>query len=95
MIERAVAAAPENAAFLDSLGWAHFKLGRLDPAEKYLLDSLKLRPDSAAVLEHLGDVYLKQGKEEMARHKWQEALLVSHERGEAARLKQKLGENKN
>ena len=29
MLERAVAQEPENGAFLDSLGWAYYKLGRL------------------------------------------------------------------
>jgi tetratricopeptide (TPR) repeat protein len=98
MIERAVAADPENSAYLDSLGWAYFKLGQLDQAEKYLIKSLKRRPESADVLEHLGDVLQKQGKGEMARKKWQEALAVAQqhqERSAEARLRQKLAENKN
>ncbi len=94
MIERAVKASPDNAAFLDSLGWAYFKLGKYDEAEKYILDSLKITSDSAAVLEHLGDVYLKQGKEEPARRKWREALLVSGPPSNMERLRRKLGEPK-
>ena len=95
MIERAVAADPENSYYLDSLGWAYFKLGQIDQAEKYLVESLKRRPKSAAVLEHLGDVLLKQGKEEIARQKWREALSITQDRIEEARLQQKLAEKKN
>ena len=30
LIQRAVRAEPDNSSFLDSLGWAYFKLGKLD-----------------------------------------------------------------
>lgn len=36
LIERAVVAQPTNPFFLDSLGWAHFKFGDLDEAERHL-----------------------------------------------------------
>jgi Tfp pilus assembly protein PilF len=91
MVERAVAADPQNASYLDSLGWAYFKLDNFDLAEKYITESLKQRGGSPEVLEHLGDVYWKQGKEEMARQKWREALAVFLNRVQAERLKQKLG----
>jgi tetratricopeptide (TPR) repeat protein len=92
MIERAVAADPQNGSYLDSLGWAHFKLGRLDLAEKYIAAALEQGEPSAAVIEHLGDVYMKQGKSQMALQKWQEAITKAN-RSESERLKQKLAEN--
>ncbi len=92
LVERAVKAVPDNAAFLDSLGWAYFKLGKDDEAEKYLLEALKITSDSAAALEHLGDLYQRQGKEELARRKWREALLVTGPPTDVDRLKRKLGE---
>jgi len=37
LIRKAVEMEPENGAFIDSLGWAYFKLGRLDEALAELL----------------------------------------------------------
>jgi tetratricopeptide (TPR) repeat protein len=93
MIEAAVAADPQNAAYLDSYGWAQFKLGKLDVAEKYLLSSLKIKPEEPEILEHLGDVYMKQNKTEMARQQWHQALALAKADDQLKRLRQKLGEN--
>jgi tetratricopeptide (TPR) repeat protein len=94
MIEKAVKASPENAAFLDSLGWVYFKLGKLDLAEKYVRESLNLRPKAAEVVEHLGDIQLRLGKVAEATQSWQDALLISYERAQKERLKQKLDKEK-
>jgi TonB family protein len=91
MIERAVAANPENGASLDSLGWAYFKLGKLDEAEKYLKKSLEEPTKSPARYEHLGDVYEKQGKRELAVEMWEKALAMKPAAAVAERLKGKLG----
>ena len=91
LIERAVAAEPQNGAYVDTLGWIHFKLGRLDLAEKYVKQSLELGRDSAEVVEHLGDIYSKQGKTEAAEQKWREAQSLRPDRRQLARLREKLG----
>lgn len=57
LIERAVALEPKNGAYLDSLGWAHFKLGRSSEALSELKASLAILSDDDAVWDHLGDVY--------------------------------------
>ena len=36
LISRAVAVDPENPAYLDSLGWVHYRLGDLQQAEYWL-----------------------------------------------------------
>ena len=36
LIRRAVALDPQNGAYLDSLGWVHFKMGKYDLAEDAL-----------------------------------------------------------
>jgi Flp pilus assembly protein TadD len=91
MIGEAVAADPQNAAYLDSYGWAHFKLGKIDLAEKYLLSSLKIKPEEPIVLEHLGDVYRKQEKMDLANQRWRQALALAQQDDQIQRLKQKLG----
>src|SRR5262249_35121768 len=90
LIQRAVDAAPGNPSFLDSLGWAHFKLGHLEEAEKYLTQAAQ-SAKSATIFEHLGDVYDRAGKKESAQQQWQKALALSAEPDQTTRLKSKLG----
>ena len=75
MIERAVAAEPDNAAYLDSLGWVLFRLGKAAEALPHLekaAEILKDEPD-ATVLEHLGDVLHALGHGVRAREAWEKA----------------------
>ncbi|MBV9209557.1 MAG: tetratricopeptide repeat protein [Acidobacteria bacterium] len=94
MIQRAVKAEPTNPSFLDSLGWAYFKLGQFDMAERNLADAARRDTSSATIQEHLGDVYQKQGKTEQARAAWQKSLQFVKEDQQAARIKSKLGGNR-
>ena len=75
---------------IDSLGWAYFKLGQLDQAERYLTEAARLEPTQAEIREHLGDLYGRQGEMEKARAAWQEALSRSVESDQQARLKAKM-----
>jgi tetratricopeptide (TPR) repeat protein len=90
LIQRAVKAEPTNASFLDSLGWAYFKLDKLAEAERHLTEAARRNPASATIQEHLGDVYHRQGKTEEARAAWQKALKLTAEPEAPARLKGKL-----
>lgn len=90
LIQKAVDISPTNPSFLDSLGWAYYKLNKLDEAEKYLKSAARLDTSSATILEHLGDVYHKQGKNELAKTSWQKALKISSEPEEINRLKSKI-----
>jgi TonB family protein len=91
MVQRAVDAAPDNGAYLDSLGWAHFKLGHLDEAERCLDKALKGSYKSPVLYEHLGDIYEKQGRRELSMGMWQKALSLKPPPEDASRLKAKLG----
>ncbi len=93
MIQRAVKAEPANSSFLDSLGWAYFKLGQLEEAERHLLDAARRDGSSATIQEHLGDVYQQQGKTKEARAAWEKALKLLSEGEQAARIRTKLGGN--
>lgn len=90
LIKQAVKLNPTNSSYLDSLGWAYFKLGKLDEAEKYLKDALRFDSFSSTINEHLGDVHQKQGKPELARSAWQKALNFTNNTDEINRLKTKL-----
>lgn len=90
LIEQAVAIEPVNGSFLDSLGWAHFKLGNTEKARESLEKALTYSRRSAAIREHLGDVLQKLGRLAEARRQWEKALELSLEADETARLKVKL-----
>lgn len=78
LIEKALEMEPGNGAYLDSLGWAYYKLNRFDLAEKYLLESVEKVPSDAAILDHLGDLYSKTGRIQEAQQQWQKALEQWH-----------------
>ncbi|MFA9459377.1 tetratricopeptide repeat protein [Thiohalorhabdus sp. Cl-TMA] len=65
---------PEQAYILDSLGWAYFRLGRLEKAESYLRRALARSAEDAEILSHLGEVLEAQGQAEKAREVWRRAL---------------------
>ncbi|MDQ3180686.1 MAG: tetratricopeptide repeat protein [Acidobacteriota bacterium] len=89
-INQALKIDPTNPSYLDSLGWAYFKLGKFDEAEKYLKDALRFDSTSATINEHLGDVYHQQGKLELAKSAWQKALNLISDTEEMSRLNTKL-----
>src|SRR4029079_14686211 len=64
MIQKAIALDPENGAYLDSLGWALYRLHRLDQAEQEVRRALARQggAQSAVVLDHLGDILSRRGR---------------------------------
>lgn len=90
LIEHAIAIEPVNGSFLDSLGWAHFKLGNAEKAREHLEKALIYSRRSATIREHLGDVLQKLGRTAEARRNWEKALELSIKADETARLKGKL-----
>ncbi len=90
LIERAIAIEPIQGSFLDSLGWAHFKLGNNEKAREYLEKALIYWGRNSTIHEHLGDVLREAGRVAEARRQWEKALEYSVEADEIARLKVKL-----
>jgi predicted Zn-dependent protease len=88
---------PNNGAYLDSLGWVHYKLGHLPEAEENLRRAVASTPRDATVHDHLGDVLLKASKVREAVTQWEisvkEWSLTSPadlEPAEVAKVKSKL-----
>ena len=74
MIRKALEIDPDNGAYLDSLGWVNYRLDKLDEAERNLRQSIERINGDPTVYDHLGDVYLKQGKVKDAIAQWQLSL---------------------
>jgi len=90
MIRKAVAAEPESGAIVDSLGWAHYKLGQYQEAKNKLEDAVALSPSSATIIDHLGDVYWKLGRQREAGFQWKRALEFDPTDEEKATIAEKL-----
>ena len=66
----------------------------MEEAEKYLIQASHISVSSATVQEHLGEVYQKQGRPELAKEAWEKALSLAKDPDQTARLKSKLGGEK-
>lgn len=73
-IKQAVALEPNNGAYLDSLGWVYFKLGKYDLAEENLNKAAIHMGSDPTVQEHLGDLYQKTGRLKQAATHWDRAV---------------------
>jgi tetratricopeptide (TPR) repeat protein len=90
MIEKAVALRPEDGYIVDSLGWAHYRLGQYKEAVNYLEKAVELVPDDPTINDHLGDAYWQVGLERDARYQWQQALQFGPEKREIQPLEAKI-----
>ncbi len=74
LVRKALDIEPNNPNYLDSLGWAYFRRGDYDQAEKYLAPAAQQMPRNATVQEHLGDILAKRGRWADAIAAWTRAL---------------------
>jgi len=89
-VSRALEIDPDNGAYLDSLGWAYFKLNDLENAETYLVAAGKKEKDDPVILDHLGDLYYKTGDFGKARDLWTESIRISTDPEEIGKIRRKL-----
>lgn len=81
MIRKALAAEPENSAYLDSLGWVLFRLGKYDEAIKHLEQAASgPRGEDPTILDHLAECQAKSGRQEQALENWRKALTLEEEK---------------
>jgi len=96
-IKRAVDLDPTNGAYLDSLGWAYFRLGKYELAEDNLQKASQKINTDPTVHDHLGDLYQKTGRLKLAATNWERALsewnrdiAVNVDPADQARVQKKL-----
>jgi tetratricopeptide (TPR) repeat protein len=73
-VKQAVTFEPNNGAYLDSLGWVYFKLGKYDQAEENLTKAEAHMNSDPTVQEHLGDLYQKTGRLKLAAAHWERSV---------------------
>lgn len=73
-IAKALEQEPNNPAYLDSLGWVYYRMGKLPEAEEQLRRAVDRFSRDPTVHDHLGDVYNQQGKLKEAIAQWQRSL---------------------
>jgi tetratricopeptide (TPR) repeat protein len=74
MIQRALQSDAWNGAYLDSLGWVYYQMGRFEEARGPLEQAARTYPNDPTVLDHLGDMYAKVGERELALAAWTRAI---------------------
>jgi tetratricopeptide (TPR) repeat protein len=74
MIAKALEQDPNNGAYLDSLGWAQYRLGKYDEALVSLQKSAERVGKDSTIFDHLGDVYFKLNKLKEAIAAWQKSI---------------------
>jgi len=90
MIEKAVELRPEDGYIVDSLGWAHYRLGDYSSAVEYLEKAIELVPEDPTINDHLGDAYWQSGRSSEARFQWRRALQFGPEADEIKPIEAKL-----
>jgi Flp pilus assembly protein TadD len=92
MLERAVSLSPKAGYIIDSLGWAHFKLGDYATALDTLERAIVISPEDSTLNDHLGDVYWRLDRKVEARFQWTRALSLDPDEKEKPAIQQKLAQ---
>jgi tetratricopeptide (TPR) repeat protein len=90
LIEKAVALKPDDGYIVDSLGWAHYKLGNYAESVRFLERAVELKPQDPVLNDHLGDALWRVGREREAKFQWDQSLTLDPEPEEVEKIKKKL-----
>jgi tetratricopeptide (TPR) repeat protein len=101
LVQRAIKEDPYNGAYLDSLGWIYYKQNKLGDAEVTLRKAVQRESHDATIHQHLGDVYAKSGRNDLAAAEWEKSLAewkrslpADLETDKVAEIEKKLAQTK-
>jgi Flp pilus assembly protein TadD len=89
-IRKAVKLKPDDGYYVDSLGWAYYRLGNLESAVEQLERAVELKPDDPVINDHLGDAYWRVGRKLEAEYQWQQSLTLKPDNDLVATIDKKL-----
>jgi tetratricopeptide (TPR) repeat protein len=90
MIKRAVAARPDDGYIVDSLGWAHYRLGNYEEGAKQLERAIELKPEDPTINDHLGDAYWRVGRSLEANFQWAHARDLKPDPDDLPKILEKI-----
>ena len=90
LIEKAVKLKPDDGYIVDSLGWAHYRMGNYKEAVRWLERAVELRPDDPILNDHLGDGLWRVGREREALFQWNQALTLKPEPDDSDKIQKKI-----
>ena len=101
LVQKALKEDPYNGAYLDSLGWIYFKENKLGASESTLRKAVERERHDATIHSHLGDLYAKLGRGDLAAAEWEKSLVewrrslpADLETDKVAELEKKLSQSK-
>jgi len=101
LVQKALKEDPYNGAYLDSLGWIYFKENKLGASETTLRKAVERERHDATIHSHLGDLYAKLGRGDLAAAEWEKSLVewrrslpADMETDKVAELEKKLSQSK-
>jgi len=89
-IRKAVKLKPDDGYYVDSLGWAYYRLGNLPEAVEQLERAVELQPDDPIINDHLGDAYWRIGRTLEAKYQWEQAVALKPEAEQLEMLQKKI-----
>ena len=90
LAQRALKVEPGNPAYLDTLGWALFKQGRIAEATEPLAKAAAILTGNSVIQDHHGDVLARRGRHADAIAAWQRALAGDGESIDRAAIERKI-----
>jgi tetratricopeptide (TPR) repeat protein len=90
LAERAVKIEPGNPAYLDTLGWALFRQGRVEDAADPLGKAAAILTGNSVIQDHHGDLLAKRGQRAAAIAAWERALAGDGEQIDRAAIEKKI-----
>jgi len=90
LAQRALKVEPGNPAYLDTLGWALFKSGRVEEAADPLGKAAAMLIGNSVIQDHHGDAQAKRGRTAEAVAAWQRALAGDGEAIDRAAIEKKI-----
>ena len=92
LIKKALKVDPNNAFFLDTLGWIQFQRKDYNSSLFFLEKAIILEPTSSEILDHLGDCYLMLGRINEAKYEWKKALQYENKTNLLNIIKKKINQ---
>jgi tetratricopeptide (TPR) repeat protein len=101
LVQEALKEDPFNGAYLDSLGWIYFKENKLGASESTLRKAVERERHDATIHSHLGDLFAKTGRGDLAAAEWEKSLVewrrslpADVETDKVAELEKKISQTK-